>query len=503
MAFNDPPMWLTTPTTPTALSPVVEVMGQGRDGLLVILSDLHIGGDRGQEDFYCHAEFIALLDDLDREPGPVTLLINGDFFEFLQVSVPPGVLRVQVIVEHPKHAALFARLRRWNAEAGHRTVYVVGNHDSETGWNAATGAYLIGRGYVHEIALGYEHRFAAGAVHGTADDAPAYTLYAEHGNEEDEQNAIRDYGHPLVAPLGTYVVTEFVNRVEPLGRFAGPEYATTLSDVDNIYPTELLPWWLLSSFFYRQVRRFAKWVLLPAAVLLVIVRFLNNALLWFTFGLVENLSVERLLRYFGFIILDVLVVLGLVLLVVWVDFMRWRRRVGVTEPVQIIAATQEHYHVACRAYLDGTRCPLHRQGDDTPIDVFAFGHNHTAEVLPHDAGGRPTVIANSGTWVRKIVRLPTHLKLPPVFIPRYDLNYLTVCTTAAGLEVALQRRVKPLPYHLGWPEQLATFGMRPPHERLDTAGPVETVTVARLPLPARAATPQLEPEPALAMPADG
>src|SRR5947208_9424512 len=126
-----------------ALPPAVTAHAEGRDGLLVALSDLHIGGDPGQEDFFCHAEFVALLDDLDREPGPVTLLVNGDFFEFLQVTVPPGGNRAQAIVEHPDHAALFARWREWNAHLGRRTVYTVGNHDSETGWNPAIGAYLI------------------------------------------------------------------------------------------------------------------------------------------------------------------------------------------------------------------------------------------------------------------------------------------------------------------------------------------------------------------------
>ena len=149
---------------PGALPPVVRMSVEGRDGLLVVLSDLHIGGDPGQEDFFCHAELMSLLDDLDREPGPVTLLINGDFFEFLQVTVPPGENRAQAIVEHPDHAELFAHLRRWNARPGHRTSYVVGNHDSETGWNADIGAYLIAEGIVHDVALGYEHRFAAGAA---------------------------------------------------------------------------------------------------------------------------------------------------------------------------------------------------------------------------------------------------------------------------------------------------------------------------------------------------
>lgn len=486
-----PPSWTTAPTAPTALSPVVEIMERGQGGLLVALSDLHIGGDPGQEDFFCQREFVSLLDDLDREPGQVTLLVNGDFFEFLQVTAPPGVLRVQAIVEHRDHAQMFARLAAWNADPRHQTVYVVGNHDSETGWNAAVGAYLIGRQIVTEIALGYEHLFTADAVSGDDTDhadgadgavGTTFTVYAEHGNEEDLQNAIGDYGHPLVAPVGTHVVTQFVNRIEPLGRYAEPDEATNLSDIDNIYPLEILPWWLLSQFFYRQVRRVAKYVVLPAAIILVLARFLNSVLLWITFHRVEDLSAATLARYFGFILLDVVVVLGLVIVVLWWDFVRWRRRGGVDEPRQIVAATQEQYHVACRDFLNGTRRPQHRESNDRPIDLFLFGHNHSAELQLHDAHGHPTAYGNTGTWMRRILRWRTHFRMPPVFIPRYDLTYITVRAVAAGLEVQLLKRVKPLPYRLGWPERLATFRLLPKLERAEEAGTVRLLTQVVLPV---------------------
>ncbi len=463
-------------------APAVRTNATGRDGLLVALSDLHIGGDPGQEDFFAHAEFIALLDDLDRTPGPVTLLINGDFFEFLQVTVPPGGNRAQAIVEHPDHAALFARLRAWNAQPDHRTVYTVGNHDSEAGWNPAIGEYLVGRGIVHEIALGYEHRFTA------ADGA--VVVYAEHGNEEDVQNAIIDYSHPLIAPVGTYVVTQFINRIEPLGRFAGPDDATTLSDIDNIYPAEMIPWWLFSNYFYRQARRFARFILLPAVLILFVVRYLNHFLIRASQGRWPDFQAGRIAQLFGFLILDVVVVLGLVLLMFRRDFLRWRRRSGLNEPFQIVAADEEHYRAACRAFLEGTRQPAHRLNEAEPIDLFLFGHNHVAELQTTAVGERRAAYGNTGTWMRKLLRVPTRLKLPPVFVPYYELTYITAQMTPAGLAVALKERVKPLPYRLGWAERLATFRLRPPIPT--DAGKV--VTHAEIIVRARAlATPQPEP----------
>jgi UDP-2,3-diacylglucosamine pyrophosphatase LpxH len=461
-----------------ALPPTVTLNAEGRDGVLVALSDLHIGGDPGQEDFFCHAELMALLDDLDGEPGPVTILINGDFFEFLQVTAPPGANRAQAIIAHPDHAALFDRLRRWNAQPGHRTVYTVGNHDSETGWNGAIAAYLIEQGIVHAVALGYEHRFTAGG-HELA-------IYAEHGNEEDSQNAIVDYGHPLIVPMGTYVVTQLVNRVEPLGRFAGPDDATTLSDIDNIYPLEMVPWWLFSNYFYRQARRFTRYVVLPAIAILFVLRYLNHVIIRLSQGRLPEFSAGRTAQLFGFLILDVVVVLGLVLLMLRHDFMRWRRRSGLHEPLQIVAEGEEHYHAACRAFLDGSRQPTHRRDQAAPVDVFLYGHNHIAELGEYDVDGRQTAYVNTGTWMRKIVRLPTRLKLPPVFIPAYELTYAVLRMTPAGLSVTLNERVKPLPYRLGWAESLATFRKRPPRPPLAMAGREVILASATLPIPAPA-----------------
>jgi len=468
----------------------VETNAEGRDGLLVVLSDLHIGGDPGQEDFFCHAELIALLDDLDREPEPVTLLINGDFFEFLQVTVPPGGNRAQAVVEHPDHAALFARLRQWNARRGHRTVYTIGNHDSETAWNGAIGTYLIAQGVVHDVALGYEHRFTA--------DGGELTVYAEHGNEEDSQNAIVDYGHPLIVPVGTHVVTQLVNRIEPLGQFAGPDDATTLSDIDNIYPLEMVPWWLFSNYFYRQARRFTRYVLLPAIVILFALRFLNNAIIRLSQGRLPEFSVGRLSQVFGFLILDVVVVLGLVLLMLRHDFMRWRRRSGLLEPLQIVAEGEEHYRASCRSFLAGERQPAHRhaaqRAPGAAVDVFVYGHNHIAELEEYRIGERRTAFVNTGTWMRKIVRLPTRLKLPPVFVPVYDLTYAILRMTPAGLSVTLNERVKPLSYHLGWAERLATFRTRPPLPSPALAGREATLASVVLPVPAPARA-NLRPSP--------
>ena len=50
----------------------------------------------------------------------------------------PGRDRVEAFrnaFECPEYAAMVARLRDFTAQPQHRTIYLVGNHDSESGWN--------------------------------------------------------------------------------------------------------------------------------------------------------------------------------------------------------------------------------------------------------------------------------------------------------------------------------------------------------------------------------
>ncbi len=217
-------------------------------------------------------------------------------------------------------------------------------------------------------------------------------------------------------------------------------------------------------------------------------RFLNNAIIRLSQGRLPEFSVGRIGQVFGFLLLDVVVVLGLVLLMLRHDFTRWRRRTGLHEPLQIVTEGQEHYRASCRAFLAGERQPMHRHvaqrspGAGT-VDVFIYGHNHFAELEEYVAGERRTAFVNTGTWMRKIVRLPTCLKLPPVFIPEYQLTYAVLRMTPAGLAISLNERVKPLPYRLGWAERIATFRKRPPLPPAALAGQEVTLASVTLSVP--------------------
>ena len=124
---------------------------------LVFISDLHLATDDGKRDFFAQDELADLLDDLIDSPDPTDLIITGDFFDLLQLTdKTPGHDRVaafRCVFECPEYATMLDRLRTFTAAPHHRTIYLVGNHDSESGWNDPLRAYLIETGLVSAIDL--------------------------------------------------------------------------------------------------------------------------------------------------------------------------------------------------------------------------------------------------------------------------------------------------------------------------------------------------------------
>ena len=67
-----------------------------------------------------------------------------------------------------------------------------------------------------------------------------------------------------------------------------------------------------------------------------------------------------------------------------------------------------------------------------------------------------------------MIRIPTNLKLPPVFVPTYELTYVTVDRAPNGIVARLWERPKALEYRLPWTERLATLWRdRPPQRPAD------------------------------------
>jgi len=454
---------------------------------LVFISDLHLASDEGKRDFFAQDELTALIEELIAGPDPVDLIIAGDFFDLLQLTnATPGIDRVATFrraFERRDYEPMLDALRRFNRTPGRRTIYLIGNHDAEAGWNDPLRAHLLDSGLVTTISLAYAHTYTDGAGHGCL-------IYSEHGNEYDGVNTIGDYRNPTITPLGSHIVTDGVNYLEPLGRHASSEAPTSIADIDNIHPLGMIPWWFISTYFYQQVRRVTKYLIAPGLLVYLLFHLLPLYVLFEQFhgtllgrGFASLPSVELLLAALIIMFDSSLLMLLLVYALIRFDFSRTHRRYGLQDPDDIFRRGARHYRRTCEALVTGKTRPAHWP-EDQPwdgADLFVYGHTHTQKLttIPHDGGTR--AFANTGTWTRKVIRINANLKLPPVFIPTYELSYVTVVRTGERVQVTLWERPKVLTYRLPWTERLAIlFRARPPMRPADLTPRI--VTTGFLPL---------------------
>lgn len=435
------------------------------DRALVFLSDLHLVTDPEKRDFFAADELSALLDELIARPEPVDLVIAGDFFDLLQLGGEDREAAFRAALEVPEYEAMWARLRRFTAMPRHRTIYLVGNHDAEMGWNQPLRRYLLASGLVSEIALSYHYVYRDAEGNGCL-------VYCEHGNDYDGINTVGDYENPAVTPFGAHIVTDVVNYLEPLGRHAAIDAPTSIADIDNIHPLGMIPWWFLSIYLYQQVRRVTKYILIPAFILYLFIHILPLYLLFERYG--ENLLVRGIYTFTDIEVLATLAIttfdgsillLLLTVLLVRYDFARLRRRYGLQDPDDIFRRGARHYRRTCEALVSGAQRPVHWPADEpwNGADLFVYGHTHEQALTEMVLGpGRRRAFANTGTWTRKVIRIRAHLRLPPVFIPTYELSYVTVERQGDLVRVRLWDRPKALEYRLPWTERLATIGRRRP-----------------------------------------
>lgn len=451
-------------TTIAAESPPQET-----DRRLVFFSDLHLATDEGKRDFFAQDELTALLEEMIAAAVSTDLIIAGDFFDLLQLTdETPGADRVATFrraFERREYEAMLDRLRHFNRQPGHRTIYLLGNHDAESGWNDPLRAYLLDSGLVSEISLAYAHTYGDGQGNGCL-------IYCEHGNDYDGVNTILDYRNPAITPLGSHIVTDMVNYLEPLGRHADIDAPTSIADIDNIHPLGLIPWWFISTYFYQQVRRITKYIVAPASIIYLLFHLLPLYLLFEQFhgtivarGFDSLPNIELILA--GLIIMfDSSLLMGLIVwLLIRFDFSRTRRRYGLQDPDDIFRRGARHYRRTCEQLVTGTLRPVHWPAEEpwNGADLFVYGHTHTQNLTTLMIEERPRAFANTGTWTRKVIRIATNLKLPPVFVPVYELSYLTVERVAAAMTITLWERPKVLEYRLPWSERLASlFRRRPP-----------------------------------------
>jgi len=209
----------------------------------IIISDTHIGAGGARqgnklEDFTSDDVFFSwvheLIDESNVEGKEMTLIINGDWIEFLQVpevktfdpsliypveaytnlTAEAALARLEVV--HAGHPLVFQALADFLSPGPPRRSLVIlfGNHDPELAYPQVQERLrmLLGaRGRKRDlVSVGERSYFEDG-------------VYVEHGNAYTEKiNQFSNPDHPfdpdhpelIERPPGSYVVTDFYNQVE-------------------------------------------------------------------------------------------------------------------------------------------------------------------------------------------------------------------------------------------------------------------------------------------------
>jgi len=434
-----------------------------------VVSDLHIGGDEQLQEVEFLDELLEFLEELEHSDEDVELVINGDAFGLWEFTTVEGLEKFDRLeAQYPR---LFAQLR-----ATGETVAITllpGNHD-------------------HELAAydEYVDRFAAYNVDVVQRESITrsvgdHEVYFEHGHQQDPNNRIDDLDDPNATPLGYYfntLVTSRAGRLSDRGRY------NWLKDIQAVTPTERVPVWLISKYFYREMNPLLRYAMLPFMVLfnvsavLAVLTGLDLLGIWSApvdaaMGVLgQSGTAGTALRFFLAInvtVTGLLLLVGVPLYLLRRDVRKTIDRFGVFETRLTVDAETPYEDAAEKVF------------DERPdASIYCYGHTHRPRLKTLDSG----ILVNSGTWLKRLHRRDGVIGiLPPVFYPSYQLSAVRIAADGDEVRVDFETVEKPTPYpdELTLAERLLTLGREPSvglpdGEVLENESEAETATTPEI-----------------------
>jgi UDP-2,3-diacylglucosamine pyrophosphatase LpxH len=403
------------------------------------ISDLHIGGDEalGVCDF--EDELVSFLEQLAaRTDEAAELIIVGDAFGLWELTEVDGEHKLDVLIgQFPR---IFETFRRTGETI--RITLLAGNHD-------------------YELACYPEfvHRLKAYNVH--LEQTPAITrkigdkrLWIEHGSQHDEANQVPDYGNPYAQPIGYYITS---NVVGVAGQRSERGRYNWLKDIQSVYPTEDIPYWVLSNYFYKEMSPFLRWIMVPFLLLFGVTIIVVAGSALEALGLTDsNIFLNnRLFESLGYVgsllqvILSINLFLAIELLIlaipIWLIFRDARataNRFGlVLDPAELTGQKEG-------AYLDAAAKVFEANPD---VAAFIYGHTHAPSVR---CIGERAVI-NTGTWIKQFEPAKVRFGLlPRIYLPSYSLSSFRICEEDSGIVIKYREIEKAPTQELTWLQRL-------------------------------------------------
>jgi UDP-2,3-diacylglucosamine pyrophosphatase LpxH len=194
----------------------------------IVISDLHIGGGTKLDIFHAQSQLAAFLKKLGEEE--LTLIINGDFLDFLAVepfaefSRKAAEEKVHAIINAASNKVLWEGFRAFlSGNTGNRIDVLLGNHDVEISFQEVQDALSAAMAAPAE---GDRVQFIVDRVSHQHVKVGNVLIHVEHGFQYDPYNwydqdklrkatLFKDSNFAFELPVGSQLVYKALNKLTP------------------------------------------------------------------------------------------------------------------------------------------------------------------------------------------------------------------------------------------------------------------------------------------------
>ncbi len=406
------------------------------------ISDLHIGGDEslGVCDF--EEQLIEFLEFLgNKQDEQVELIIVGDAFGLWEFTLVEGKDKLDVLIS--QFPNIFSSFKRVGEKI--KITLLPGNHDYELAC------------YPEYVEILKKYNIYLEQTASILRELAESQLWIEHGSQYDQINRMPDFGNPYAQPFGYHVTSKAVGAA---GQLSEKGRYNWLKDIQSVYPTEDMPYWLVSNYFYKEMSPYLRIILLQFLFLISInlivltgaaldalhVKetnlFLNNRLLE-SLGIFGSLF--QLMLTINAVILAIILILAIPVGLIIRDLKETIKRFGIlVDPAELVGEKESIYIDAAKEIFD----------NNPRVSAFIYGHTHSPSVTTIER----KAVVNTGTWMKQFKTVKPHFGyLPKIYIPTYQLNYFRIFEERGEIVIEYHKINKKPAQELTLIQRLLTF----------------------------------------------
>jgi UDP-2,3-diacylglucosamine pyrophosphatase LpxH len=414
---------------------------------LIIISDLHIGGDEIIEDFSCEEEVISFLDEKGKYSGELELMILGDFFDLWKVENDADE-QVEFIIK--KHQKMFDAFKQFGEK--HEITALPGNHDHALSYNKKYQEDLAAYNIKVDPTQFFKREFKNGER--------TFKIIGEHGNQVEPSSEFPEFGMPTDSSLAYHINKILVYKLMRMGNEKkSPEW---LRDLDNI-ETDLILYWGLSKYFYYELGPILKAVLIPMFILF------SFAIPYFIFDVITEFYqpkfIQPLLTLLDtntfFKILIFLMYFNMVMVIIvffaWLlkrDFRKRLKEYGVHSFTDILVSRYHAYKKRAKEVVNG------ENDFEEKADFYVNGHTHAAGL--HHLKEDKVSFVDTGSWKQLMKRVSARFRFPSVYAPYFALTYATFEREEDEMVIKLKKWPKEFKAKLTMLERFVISGKKIP-----------------------------------------